>query len=268
MTDDPGPEVLDRDGYELVLAEDFAAPVLDERRWVPHYLPHWTTPERSAARYSIAGGVLRLRIDVDQPAWRPEDGELRVSNLQTGSYSGPYGSPLGQHRHRPGLTVRSPQPTRRLYAPTYGLVEATLRASPDPHVMLAVWLVGFEEQPEQSGEICIAELYGSAVGPGRSAVRTGVKAHSDPRLVEDMADVELEVDATTWHTYAAQWDAERVRLLVDDRVVRTVRQRLDYPLQLMVDLFELPHGGRRDPSDYPKVGEVAGVRGYRRALPG
>jgi hypothetical protein len=28
-------------------------------------LPHWTTPERSAARYELEPGVLRLRIDAD-----------------------------------------------------------------------------------------------------------------------------------------------------------------------------------------------------------
>src|SRR3712207_7853323 len=46
-------------------------------------------------------------------------------------------------------------------------------------------------------------LYGSAVGPGRSTVRLGVKAHHDPRLETDMADVALDLDATDWHSYAA-----------------------------------------------------------------
>jgi ribosomal protein S18 acetylase RimI-like enzyme len=42
-----------------------------------------------------------------------------------------------------------------------------------------------------------------------------------------------------------------------------VRQRIDYPLQLMVDLFEFPEGAGRDPAAYPKLGEVRSVRGYR-----
>ena len=41
---------LDRSGYELVFAEDFHAPHLDPTRWVGHYLPQWTTPDRSEAR--------------------------------------------------------------------------------------------------------------------------------------------------------------------------------------------------------------------------
>src|SRR5690242_19246713 len=171
------PEILDRSRFELELDEDFSGDALDPRRWIAHYLPQWTTPERSAARYELRPGLLRLRIDADQPAWREEDGSMRVSNLQTGTFSGPAGSPVGQHRHRPDLTVTTPQPESRLYAPSAGLAEAVMRASADPTCMLAFWLVGFEASPEESGEICAAEIFGNAVGPDRSRVRIGVKAH-------------------------------------------------------------------------------------------
>lgn len=258
------PDVLDRSRFELEFDESFRGPELDPDRWVPHYLPQWTTPERSAARYELCPGLLRLRIDADQPAWRVEDGAMRVSNLQTGTFSGPLGSTVGQHRHRPDLTVRSPQPTRRLYAPASGLVEAALRARRDPTCMLAVWLVGFEEEsPEASGEICIAELFGHAVGQQRSGVRIGVKAHNDPRLHQDMEDVTLDLDAAAWHTYSAEWTEERVRFFVDEELVRVVPQRIEYPLQLMVDFFEFPQRPDRDPAAYPKIGEVKAVRGYR-----
>ena len=96
-------------------------------------------------------------------------------------------------------------------------------------------------------------------------MRIGVKANNDPRLRSDMEEVVLDLDATDWHTYAAEWTADRVRFFVDDRLVRTVYQRIDYPLQLMVDLFEFPEGTDRDPA-YPKTGEVKAVRGYRRLL--
>jgi hypothetical protein len=249
---------------ELEFDEDFAGPALDPRRWVAHYLPQWTTPERSAARYELHPGRLRLRIDADQPAWREEDGEMRVSNLQTGTFSGPVGSPVGQHRHRPDLTVTTAQPTRRLYTPSAGRAEVVMRGTPDPTCMLAFWLVGFEDVPDRSGEICVAELFGNAIGPRRSRVRMGVKAHHDPRLEWDMEEVELDMDATDWHLYAVEWDEVEVRVSVDERAVRTVPQGIGYPLQLMVDLFEFPDGGDRDPSAYPKVGEVRAVRGYRR----
>jgi hypothetical protein len=263
---DEGHLRLDRSGYDPAFADDFSGPELDGNRWVPHYLPQWTTPDRSAARYELHPGWLRLRIDADQPAWRPEDGELRVSNLQTGTFSGPLGSDRGTHRHRPDLVVRTPQATRRLFTPAGGLVEARLRASPDATCMLAIWLVGLEEvSPHQSGEVCIAELYGSRIGPGGSSVRTGVKAHGDHALRDDMADVPLGIDATDWHTYSATWTADSTSIYVDDELVRTVDQGMAYPLQLMVDLFEFPAGSARDPGAYPKHGDVSAVRGYRRA---
>jgi Glycosyl hydrolases family 16 len=263
---DPGESPrLDRTGFELEFDEDFTAEALDPRRWVPHYLPHWTTPERSAARYELHPGLLRLRIDADQPAWRVADGEMRVSNLQTGTYSGPVGSPTGQHAHRADLTVVTAQPTRRLYTPTRGLAEATMRAGPDPTCMLAFWLVGFEQSPDACGEICVAELFGNAIGPERSHVRVGVKAHRDPRLRTDMDELALDLDATDWHTYSAEWTPDRVRFYIDDRLVRSVHQRIAYPLQLMVDLFEFPVSPDRDPARYPKLAEVKAVRGHRSA---
>jgi len=259
-------DLLDRTGYRLEFNEDFLGPDLDPDRWVPHYLPHWTTPDRSAAHYKLERGVMQLRIDAEQPPWRVEDGEMRVSNLQTGTFSGPLSSSIGQHRHRPDLAVRTPQPTRRLYTPTFGLVEALLRASPDSTCMLAFWLVGFEEESaKSSGEICVAELFGHAIGAQRSGVRIGVKANGDPRLSEDMKEVALDLDATDWHTYSAEWTEPQIRFFVDDQLVRTVQQRIDYPLQLMIDLFEFPEDGRRNPAAYPKLGEVKAVRGYQRA---
>ncbi len=253
----------DRSGYELVFADDFVGPGLDGGRWVDHYLPHWTTPDRSAARYGFDPGGLRLLIEADQPAWRPEDGSMRVSNIQTGSFSGPLGSIVGQHRHRPDLRVRTAQPTRRLWTPSSGRVEARLRASADPACMLAIWLVGLEESaPQDSGEVCVAELYGNAIRSDRSQVRLGVKAHHDPQLRTDMVDLWLDLDATDEHTYAAEWDAHRVRFYVDDSLVHTVQQGLNYPLQLMVDLFEFPREEERDAAAYPKSGHVRYVRGY------
>jgi hypothetical protein len=182
---------VDRSTFELVFGDDFTGDALDTARWIDHYLPHWTTPRRFAARYALNERGLQLLIEADQPAWSPEDGELRVSNLQTGSFSGPLGSPLGQHRHRSDLEIRSPQP-RRLWTPSAGMIEVAARASGDPTCMLAFWLVGFEQaSPQESGEVCIAELYGNAIAPGRSQLRLGVKAHHDPSLHDEMTDVTL-----------------------------------------------------------------------------
>lgn len=260
---------LDRAGYQPAFVEDFADANLDPARWVAHYLPQWTTPARSLARYDLRPGWLRLRVDADQPAWREADGALRASNIQTGTFSGPVGSEIGQHRYRGDLHVVTEQEARRLYLPVATpaetiLVEADLRASPDPTVMLALWLIGFEDRPERSGELCVAELFGNAIGTARSRVNMGVKAHHDPRLREDMRTVELDVNAATWHTYSVEWTTTQARFFVDDALIRTVHQGVDYPLQVMIDLFEFPDTAARDRSAYPKFGDVRSIRGYVR----
>ncbi|TDB73806.1 hypothetical protein [Micromonospora sp. KC723] len=135
------------DQSRAMFVERCAVPEVDKSRWVAHYLLQWTTPDRSEARYEITAHGLRLVIDVDQPAWRDVDGGLRVSHLQTGLFSGPVGSTVGTRRHVDGLTVVTAQPERRLFLPTGGRVEVEMRASADPTVMLAFWLVGSEESP-------------------------------------------------------------------------------------------------------------------------
>ncbi|PRY64306.1 glycosyl hydrolase family 16 [Glaciihabitans tibetensis] len=257
----------------LDFADDFSGPALDAQRWVDHYLPQWSTPERSRARYDFDEGGLRLRIDVDQATWPDETGQLRVSNIQTGSFSGERGSDRGTHRSDPGLRVRTPVETRRLWTPSAGAddarrVDVTLRATAHPACMVAVWLVGFEEDsPADSGEICIAELFGSAITADSARVNVGVKAHHDPRLRDEMAVTTLACDVTQEHSYGGEWGPDRVRFFVDEQLIHTVNQGLSYPVQLMVDLFEFPDETRRsrDPADYPKTAHVRGVRGYRRA---
>lgn len=121
------------------LDDDFSAG-LSAQRWVPHYLPHWTTRDRSEARYRLTPEGLELRIEQDQLDWRPDDAPLRVSNLQTGTFSGPVGSERGTHRHRDdGLVVRTETPERLLFAPSRGRVDVTVSATRDPGCMLAAW---------------------------------------------------------------------------------------------------------------------------------
>jgi hypothetical protein len=246
---------------DAAFVEDFAGAVLDPEHWVDHYLPHWTTPDRSRARYALTADGLQLRIEVEQLDWRPEDAPLRVSNLQTAVFSGPQGSTRGTHRHRPdGLTVRTQTPTRLLWAPRAGQVDVTVTASLDRGCMLAVWLVGTEhEDARDSGEVCVFEIDAEAVGPASTRARVGVKAHADPRLRTDMREVEVAVGPGRAHTWSARWGADGVRVACEEQVVHASEQRLEYPLQLMVDLFEV--GPRDDGSRYPKTAVVHRVCG-------
>jgi hypothetical protein len=264
-------ERLDRSRYQLVIDERFTGSALDTSRWVPHYLPQWSSPERSAARYSLGAADsnspgLTLRIDHDQEAWSPEfNGELRVSNLQTGARSGEVGSGSGQHPFREGLLVRTAQLDQRLWLPHYGLIEVNLQPSTHPRALTALWLIGFEHVPEQSGELCVVEIFGRDIRPDGSAlVGVGIHPFGDPTLRDDFAQVETAGDVRAGRTFSVEWMPGSARFYIDDELVAEADQSPAYPLQLMLNLYELPDATTRDPDDYPLTAAVSFVREWQR----
>jgi hypothetical protein len=261
------PAILDRTRYELVFQDDFDAPRLDETHWLPQYLPQWSTPDRAAARYRIADGVLHLLIEADQPPWCPDlDGDLRVSSLQTGVFAGPVGSKLGQLQFHPDVVVRTAQQSRALVTVDRGLIEARIRALEDPRTMVAPWMIGLEDAPEHSSEICVAEIFGRDVGPHGARIGMGVRSWADPAINDDFVAEEILIQVRDWHTYAAEWTHDRVAWYVDDRLIRVVEQSASYPMQIMLGIYELPIADDpRHPAAYPKVFEVDWVRVSRRA---
>ncbi|KJL46197.1 hypothetical protein RS84_02821 [Microbacterium hydrocarbonoxydans] len=255
---EPHDRLPDPPRTDPVFDDDFSRDV-DPARWIAHYLPHWSVPERSAARYSTRPEGLELRIDEDQLDWRPEDAPLRVSNLQTGVFAGPLGSARGTHRHRPdGLVVRTETPTRVMFAPERGRIDLTVSASTDRACMLAAWLVGTEHSsPDDSSEICVFEIDADAVGES-SRARSGIKAHHDRRLRTDMAEVVLPFDASRPHTWTVIWGEGKTIIGCEGRVLRRLAQAPDYPMILLIDLFEIgPAGGT-----YPKTATIHRVRAW------
>jgi hypothetical protein len=252
--------------YRLEFEDTFAGDSLDLERWIPHYLPHWSTRERAAARYELRDGCLRLLITSDQQPWCPEyDGEVRVSSLQTGLFAGPLGSSIGQHRFNPAAVVREAQRHARLYTPQYGRIELRAAASADPRTMVALWLIGYEDEPVRSGELCVCEIFGRDVGPGEAKVGMGVHPFGDPFLVDDFSAEPVPIDARELHVYAADWTREQVAFFVDGELVKTVRQSPAYPMQLMLGIYEFPPEDdlAAQPGTYPKAFVVDYVRGYR-----
>ena len=253
--------------YELEFEDTFDAPALDERRWIPCYLPQWSSRERAAARYEVGGGFLRLRIEADQEPWAPDlDGEVRVSSLQTGIFAGPVGSTIGQHRFSPAAVVSEAQRNVRLYTPRYGLVELRARVSDDPSTMAALWMIGYEDEPERSGEICVCEIFGRDVQPDAAAIGMGVRPFGDPALVDDFSAETVPIDARELHVYAAEWTPESISFSVDGRLVKMVEQSPAYPMQLMLGIYEFRGGDADTPAgrSYPKEFVVDYVRGSRR----
>ncbi len=254
------------DRYVLEVEDHFDGEELDRSLWLPYHLPQWSSAARAAARYELVDGCLHLLIGEDQGPWCPEfDGETRVSSLQTGVFSGPVGSRIGQHRFNPAAVVREEQRNVRLYTPQFGVFVVRAKALDDPHCMVAFWMIGYEDSPDRSGELCICEIFGRDVGHDGSAVGMGVHPFGDPTLVDDFEQVKAPIDARDFHEYAAEWTSSGVTFFIDGEQVRTVDQSPQYPMQLMLGIYHF--GGRDSPGPYPKRFTVDSLRAYRARRP-
>jgi hypothetical protein len=270
------PNPYHKPGYRLEFADEFDAPALDSAKWLAVYLPQWSSRERSQPNYRLGGGALTLEIGAAQLPWCPEwDGANRCSSLQTGVFAGPLGSPIGQHRFHAGCVVREEQPTQRTYTPQYGYVEIRARVALGPTNLVSLWMIGFEDRPERSGEIAVMEIKGRQVRPYRSTIAYGVHPWSDPKLADEFYADELPIDAAQLHIYAVEWMPQAIDVYVDNRKLRTIPQSPAYPMQLMLGLYDIPALAQADdpPSaaahefvvDYVRVYQPVG--GYPGAAP-
>lgn len=230
------------------LEETFSGPELDLDVWFPYYLPHWSSRAGAAATYETGPGGLRLTIPPDQGLWCADRHAepMRVSCIQSGSFAGPLGSTVGQQPFADELTVTEEQPTRCGYTPTYGSLEITMRGTITRRSMIACWLSGIEDRPERSGEICVAEIFGDAVRDGVAEVGMGVHRFRDPALREEFGTEPLRLEVATDHTYGVDWRPGSLAFSVDGRVVRELAQAPDYPVQVMIGVFDFP---AKDPGD-------------------
>jgi hypothetical protein len=233
-------------GASAWFEDRFRAPALDADTWLPHYLPAWSSRAATATACSVGDG-LRLTVPVDHPLWCPGlHSPLRVSGVQSGSWSGPVGSTYGQQRFEDGLLVLEAQPRFEGWLPAApARVEITARMSLSPRSMAALWLSGFEDDPAQvqCGELCVFEVFGRTLGPvgaPSAEVGVGIKPFRDPALSADFAAPRLPVDVVEPHTYAVDWDATEAVFTVDGTVVRRCAEPPTYPLQLMIAVFDFP----------------------------
>ena len=210
--------------------ETFDGSDLDGSRWLPHYLPQWSSRAESAAAYEVAGSELRLSIPLDQGLWcaGTHAKPLRVSGVQSGVFSGPVGSTIGQQPFVADQVVRAEQPAWWGWTPELGRIEVRARMGLAQTSMASVWMVGLEDSPERCGEICLFEVFGNTIAAdGSSAdVGTGLHPFRDPSLVEEFSADQQLIDVRQPHTYAVEWRPEGVTFLLDDRVCAQARSRL------------------------------------------
>jgi len=259
----------EKSGYSLEFSDEFDKADLDLNKWVPCYLPQWSSCAQSAAQYALADSNLILQIVAGQSPWCPEfDGGVRCSAIQTGVFAGPVGSKLGQSRFSDKLVVREPQRNAQKYTPQFGYFETRVKGLATSGNHVSLWMIGYEEVPEHSAEICLFELVGKEAGTTSSYVRYGLHPWSDPDIREEFYVDEFALDTTQFHIYAVEGTPSHCDFFIDNVKIRTLHQSPQYPMQLMLGIFELPfEGGWNGPYDsaapYPKTFTVDYVRGYQ-----
>jgi hypothetical protein len=252
---------------DLVFEDDFEASSLDRSVWSPYYLPQWSSRAASAATYRLSDSCLTLSIPPDQGLWCSGDHkpDLRVSGIQSGNYSGPVGSTIGQQPYRDGLVVREQQQPFWGWTPNGGYVELHARADISPRSMVSLWMVGLEDQPERCGEICVMEVFGDTVVPGSAAVGMGLKTIRDPSVPQDFEAVRLPVDLADFHRYAVQWASGEATFFVDGSPIRSCSGAPSYPLQLMLAVFDFPDRSVGDDARLVPTFTVDYIRGWNVA---
>jgi hypothetical protein len=223
--------------------DDFDGPGLDTSVWFPHYLPAWSSRDTSAATYTLQDSCVRLFIAADAPLWCPKDHPepLRVSGIASGSWSGPVGSMRGQQAFRSEQRVCEEQPRLEGWLPEAGCAAIRCRMRLSDRSMAAMWLAGFEEDPADSGELCVVEVFGRSVRDGSAEVGVGVKCKQDPRLIEDFVVPRLAIDVGDFHEYAVRWGRDGAEFSVDGVIAHRSPQATSYPMQVMIGVFDFPN---------------------------
>ena len=187
---------------------------------------------------------LHLTIPADQPLWCPDlhPDPLRVSCIQSGSFAGPLGSTIGQQPFQDGLVgPRGAAGDVGLHAAATGGSRCACAASSPPRSMFAFWMSGIEDRPERCGEICVAEMFGDAIRDGSADVGMGM--HRVPRSragARSSAPSRWRSTSPSSTRTASSGGRDRWRSTSTATSVRRLDQAPDYPVQLMIGVFDFP----------------------------
>ncbi|MNF30276.1 Glycosyl hydrolases family 16 [compost metagenome] len=256
----------EKENYILEFNEEFQTPVLDIKKWIPYYLPQWSSRELSKPNYHFHNGNLVLKIAKDQQPWCPEfNGDVKCSSIQTGVFSGKLGSKKGQHRFNTLCEVREEQTNIKKYTPQYGFFEIRAKALDTESNVVALWMIGYEDKPEKSSEICIFEIKGENVNKESAIIGYGIHPFGDPTLQDEFHEDSFAIDVTKYHVYAVEWTPAYVDFYIDNKKVRTIHQSPNYPMQLMLNIYELPIEKVRIGKDnqYPKEFVIDYIRVFQ-----
>ena len=250
---------LKKPGWKLDFHDEFDGPELNDKVWLPYYLPHLTTRERAAADYEFRDDAIVIKIEKDHPVYRDtwpnkKKGHMLVSSIQTFEKDGLHAK-LKDGHHEPVFDG---------YTTKYGYFEIRAKIPGGSGGHMAWWMVWCQDKPNQNAEIDIVE------NPFHITANMYVNIHAwnDPSIRKEEIRTPLGFDiADTWHVYGFQWDRTGMKFYVDNILMGKSSNSPAYRMATILGFYR--NCGWDGPNDgiYPKELAVDYFRVYKKLDP-
>lgn len=251
---------IEKEGYRLIFQDEFDGNQIDRTKWIPEYLPSWPKDRRiSSPTYEMKDGIMKLIID------KKSDNEFDNGMYITGFMSA---SRTGMHHYDPKKKALHQIKTEATQINQYGYYEMRAKMQTGGGVHCAWWLIGFEDDPNQSCEIDIFEILGTEVDRVWATVHSWkdstIRYHSESPW---FANKKL---ADEYHVYGFDWTPEGVAVYVDGIQVMKHCAAITYPLIQVISFYDNRKAkdgwtGTYDPSvRYPKSFDIDYLRMYKK----
>ena len=92
-----------------------------------------------------------------------------------------------------------------------------------------------------------------------------IRSTIQPAIEDEFYQYYLEIDASNYHIYAAEWTPRYIDFFADNVKIRQIQQSPSYPMQFMLGIYELPEQLERGSqmNSWPKTFEVDYIRSYQ-----
>jgi hypothetical protein len=250
-----------KEGYTLDFQEEFDGTTLDTSKWLPYYLPHWTSNRENAkARYTLSNGVLTERLDPDTPSWNPKyDGTVKISSIQT--YNKDW-----WHRFNSAMPNDHHEPDFNGYTTQYGYFETRARLSNvggGGHQ--ALWLVGTRDTSSASAnsEIDFIETFFSKPDTWRIAAY----GWGDPEFLGSWSLSEDPVPSgqptKEYHVYGMEWTPTELKFYYDNQLYKTINDAPNMPMGMILGIYTDAGSGQHN-DVWPKTWSVDYLRVWKK----
>ncbi|MBC5642440.1 family 16 glycosylhydrolase [Parabacteroides sp. BX2] len=254
------PNPLEKEGYRLIFHDEFDGEKINTDKWIPEYLPSWPK-DRSvcAPTYEMKNGIIRLIIDKNSK--NEFDKGMHISGFMSASRT-------GLHHYDPKKKALHQIKTEATQINQYGYYEMRAKMQDGGGVHCAWWLIGFEDDPNQSCEIDIFEILGTDINRIWSTVHSWkdstIQYHTEHPW---FANKKL---AEEFHIYGFDWTPEDVTVYVDGIQVMKHKAAITYPLIQIISFYDNRKAkdgwtGTYDPTiPYPKSFDIDYIRMYKK----